>query len=115
MGKATYKNNGGGHVMADGTEVAPGAVFSADPEEVEKFPNKFTRVHAAVPDPDPDPATGPDGDRVVTDEFPLAGENGLVVTKTKAGWVVSDGEEDLHEGPMLKKQVNPFIEEYLEQ
>ena len=48
----TYRNEGGGHVLPCGTNVAPNDTFeSDDPDLCKKFPNKFVRVHAdlAVP------------------------------------------------------------------
>jgi hypothetical protein len=96
--KTTYINKGGLHTLADGTKVPGGETFeSTDPNLCAKFPLKFEKagsvkkpVNATTAAPEP-------------------------VLRDKKGWAVfEDGDDDaLNDKPLKKKEVQPFIDDYL--
>jgi hypothetical protein len=131
----TYKNNGGTHVMVDGTVIKAGQVFACDDENLDKiFVGKFSKViietpaKAAAPaqkaqeptkvaKPAPAPATAASGNgsgEDVTDQFPRAAGADLTVRRTKSGHWVYDGATDpANDAPLTKKGVEAFLTEYL--
>jgi len=134
---AKYKNIGGLHQLADGTNIPAGTTFETDQPIPEDFAAKFQQVFDApepvapapepepvapepTPEPEPDPALpGSDGDdpdlKDVTADFPLAGENDMHVVRGKRGWHIFDegDEEPINDKPLLKRDVAPAIEAYL--
>lgn len=127
---ARYKNNGGGHILANGTEIKNGQVFETDEVGIQKrFPNKFEFIPentpapapaAPVPEPEKEEgegkaASGAAADaKDVTKEFKEAVANDLVVKKDKAGYWITDDGDPLHEGALkTKTAVNKEIETYV--
>jgi len=126
------------HRLLDGTVLKSGETFeSNDPRLIEKFPNKFEQV-VALPAPVAQATTQsvgtPEAEKTdvqkaaeagaaeilpghqdMTTEFPVAGEAGLRVTKTRQGWYVfdEDSDEAVNEKPLKKREVAAFLEEYL--
>ena len=128
MAKQTYINKGGQHVLADGTKVERGERFDCDDPDLRvNFPNKFELVNVDekpvnAPPPvaaKPAPAPKPDKDEPedVTKDFTVDQDGNLTVLKDKKGWnVFEEGDEEpLNEKPLKKKDVQPFIDEYLDE
>jgi hypothetical protein len=111
-----------------------GHVFETDRDLVAMFPNKFERVHvpgdegaedeASPPKPkkeskpkkDDAPPPKPLG-RDVTKRFPKAAEEDFKVFSDGGAFFVAEADEPtvaLNEKPLKKKDVIPFIKEYLE-
>lgn len=127
---ATLKNVGGQHVFADGTTIAPGAVFEYDgdaDELVKKFIGKFEYERTApVAAPAPTTPAAPsaptkpektadDGFVDMTDDFPVAAQHDLKVLRDRRGWWLYDGDKDpVNEKPLKKKDVDAEIAEYIQ-
>jgi hypothetical protein len=135
--KTTYINKGGLHTLADGTKVPGGETFeSTDPNLCAKFPLKFEKagsvkkpVNATTAAPEPESTATPSeenkaisGQTVaenapqdVTAEFTVDSDGSLTVLRDKKGWAVfEDGDDDaLNDKPLKKKEVQPFIDDYL--
>jgi len=136
----TYKNNGGQHVMLDGTVVGNGETITCEDDLAAKYPTKFvvvvdtgtvtqttstpeaekTDVQKAaeagavdVGSQDAEPEI-PEDMKDVTDEFPAAEEAELIVCKNKRGWWIFDGDDEpANEKPLKKREVNAFVKDYL--
>lgn len=130
-----YQNTGGPHQTIDGETIDAGAIFELDDQTLlEAFPGKFKLVKEEAPAPvvepeevaadDPTLETEPATEEVpkaakgrtdVTDEFKLALEADMRVEKDKRGWYILDeGDDDpINEKPLLKREVEGAIREYL--
>ena len=136
-----YKNIGGSHQTRSGENVPHGAIVKTEEDLVSIFPDKFELVPESVAEEntsktktctaggvepettsdggtaggvEPETETKLEGFTDVTNDFPVAKEADLSVKRNKQGWHVFDeGTEPANEKALKKKEVGPFLDEYL--
>lgn len=123
----TYQVKGGTYQDLQGKNHPIGSLIESEEDLSAKFPNVFEAVLVMSPAVAPtlapvvktDDDGGDDGEEIpeghtdVTEKFPAAVKNDLLITRDKAGYWMHDGDEIQNEKPLKQKDVAAYIKEYL--